>query len=892
MSDGKTTKVLLVENEGGGNGSGDVRNALAVSGAGRYSVERVGTLTAAETSLGKGGVDVVILTFPGPDVGGSMALAAIREQAPQVPVVVLLSEPDDDAAAEVMREGAQDCLIKGQFDGSLLVRTIRHALERKFAEQALRESEQRFRRVFEEGTLGMALVSVDFRIVGVNNSFCRTLGYGRDDILGSNFSHITHPDDLVADEKLAGALRGDGQSYQIEKRYLKRDGSVLWGNQSASVVRDESGTPLYGIVMVEDITERRKAEEAVRRSLNLLHAVVGGTTDAVYVKDNDGKYLLLNSVAARQIGKPASEIVGKRDDELYDAVVAQKVTESDRRIMSSGETQTFEETLTVSGVARTYLSTKGVYKDDSGNVAGMFGIARDITDRTRAEEELRRSEAKYRELVDHATYGIYRSTIEGHFLSANPALAQMLGYDSEEALLAADKDADRHWAAGERDRLLAVSSRDELIDGVEVEWKRRDGERILVRLSGHPFYNEAGELDGFEVIAEDITERRILEGTLHQAQKMQALGELTGGIAHDLNNILTVVSTNLELIAGSLPPDQQELGDDVRETTRAVRRGSTLIKKLLGFSRRSHLEVKPINVVRLVTDLSTMVRRVVPENIRIYLETDPKAGTVRADTGALEQMLLNLVTNARDAMEDGGHLRIMVRRQELDEEYSMAHPWTAPGHYVCISVSDTGTGMDADTRERIFEPFFTTKPPELGTGLGLSMVYGLVKQQGGSIEVYSEKGEGTTVKLYFPLVQEPAVAERDTPVKTVVGGTETILLVEDEEPIRRAAKRVLEKHGYTVLLAPDGEEALDLYPLHKDDIDLVISDVVMPRLGGVKFYEALRELGTTPKILFTSGYTNRDVQESGSLDPEMPFLHKPWTVAELLEKIREVLDEN
>jgi len=232
-----------------------------------------------------------------------------------------------------------------------------------------------------------------------------------------------------------------------------------------------------------------------------------------------------------------------------------------------------------------------------------------------------------------------------------------------------------------------------------------------------------------------------------------------------------------------------------------------------------------------------------------------------------------------------------VRRQELDEEYSLAHPWTAPGEYVCISVSDTGVGMDLETRERIFEPFFTTKPPELGTGLGLSMVYGLVKQQGGSIEVYTEKGEGTTVKLYFPLVKETAVRERDTAPRTMVGGTETILIVEDEEPIRRAARRVLEKHGYTVMLASDGEEALDLYPQHQDEIDLVISDVVMPRLGGVKFYEALRERGGTPKILFTSGYTKSDVQDSGSLDPGMPFLHKPWTVADLLEKIREVLDE-
>jgi PAS domain S-box-containing protein len=889
MNGGKITKILFVEDDR--NDSTEVREALSASGGSQYHVECVSTVAAAEVRLENGGIDVVILNPLVPDGNGLGALVTVRERAPQIPVVVLLSEPDEDTAARAMREGAQDCLIRGQYDGLVLMRAIRHALERKFAEQALRESEQRFRRVFEEGTLGMALVGVDFRVVGVNNAFCRTLGYSKEEVLGGSFSAITHPDDLKADEQLAEALRGETPSYQLEKRYLKRDGSVLWGNQSASAVRSEDGTTLYGIVMVEDITERRRAEEAVRRSLNLLHSVVGGTTDAVYVKDRQGKYLLLNSVAAQQVGKAASEIVGKSDEELFSPEVARQIIESDRRVMTSGETQTFEEIMSTGGVDRTYLSTKGVYRDEGGGVAGLFGVARDITDRTRAEEELRRSEAKYRELVEGATYGIYRSTVEGRFLSANPALARMLGYDSEDALLAADSELDRHWGVGERERMLETSQRDQLIDGLEVEWRRKDGERILVRLSGRHLYDEGGELGGFEVIAEDITEQRVLEGALHQAQKMQALGELTGGIAHDLNNILTVVSTNLELIAGALPVDLQELREDVRETTRAVRRGSSLIKKLLGFSRRSHLELRPVSAVKLVTDLSTMVRRVVPENIRIYLETDPKAGTVRADIGALEQILLNLVTNARDAMPEGGNLRITVCRQDLDEEYSTAHPWTSPGDYVCIAVSDTGIGMDQDTRDRIFEPFFTTKPPDLGTGLGLSMVYGLVKQQGGSVEVYTEKEHGTTVKLYFPLVQERAVREHDTPPRGVTGGTETILLVEDEEPIRRAARRVLEKHGYTVLLAADGEEALALYPQHQDEIDLVISDVVMPRLGGIKFYEALRQQGRTPKILFTSGYTDRDVQHSGPLDPSVPFLHKPWTVSELLEKIRDVLDK-
>jgi two-component system cell cycle sensor histidine kinase/response regulator CckA len=394
-----------------------------------------------------------------------------------------------------------------------------------------------------------------------------------------------------------------------------------------------------------------------------------------------------------------------------------------------------------------------------------------------------------------------------------------------------------------------------------------------------------------EILAEDVTERRALEGELRQAQKMQAVGELTGGIAHDLNNILTVVSTNLELMGDSLPPQQEELKRDFEDTRVAVRRGTALIKKLLGFSRRSHLEMKAVDVVSVLADLSGLLRRIVPEHIEIDLVTDPKSGTVRADAGALEQIILNLVTNARDAMADGGKLTISVRRSRLDREYCTTHPWTTPGEYVCISVSDTGMGMDEDTKERIFEPFFTTKPPDLGTGLGLSMVYGLTKQQGGVVDVYSELGQGTVVHLYLPLVHESAtVAKGETQPHGAAGGSETILVVEDEEPIRRATKRVLEKHGYTVLLAADGVEALELFPRHRDEIDLVISDVVMPRLGGARFYNALRKTWSSPRILFTSGYADRDVSQRGAIDPNMPFINKPWTVSDLLAKIREVLD--
>jgi signal transduction histidine kinase len=467
----------------------------------------------------------------------------------------------------------------------------------------------------------------------------------------------------------------------------------------------------------------------------------------------------------------------------------------------------------------------------------------------------------------------------------------MLLYQSEEELLRLNMERDLYTDPTERARLVEQFRREAAIRGIDVQWKRRDGERIVVKLSGRPIYGEDGEFDGFEMIAEDVSDRRALETQLRQAQKMEAVGELTGGVAHDLNNVLTIVSANLDLVTDAIPAELTHLRSDLEETQAAARRGRALIKKLLGFSRRSKLEVKPTRLGQLVTDVSAMLQRVVPENIRVLITVEPGHDVIDADTGAMEQILINLVTNARDAMPDGGDITINVCHSHLEDGYLASRPWARLRDCVGISVTDTGTGMDESTRERVFEPFFTTKPHGVGTGLGLAMVYGLVKQHGGVIDVASEVGSGTTISMHFPLstAETTPQTKEETPSE-VRGGTETVLVVEDEEPIRRVARRVLEKHGYDVVLAVDGEDALRIYRDQCKQIELVISDIVMPKVGGMKFYETLRKEGHPPKILFTSGYTARDVRDSGMFDPSLPFLHKPWSVTELLQKVREVLD--
>jgi CheY-like chemotaxis protein len=322
----------------------------------------------------------------------------------------------------------------------------------------------------------------------------------------------------------------------------------------------------------------------------------------------------------------------------------------------------------------------------------------------------------------------------------------------------------------------------------------------------------------------------------------------------------------------------------------AAQRAAELTRDLLAFSRQQPLELQAVPLGGLVADFARLARRIVPEDVEVSVRVEAPGAVVRADPGAIEQILMNLVTNSRDAMPSGGALRLVVGHGTLDEDYRRVHGWGTPGEYIMLSVADTGAGMDAKTQQHIFEPFFTTKPVDQGTGLGLAMVYGLVKQHGGFISVYSEPGLGTTVRIYFPVITEAVSPKRAAAAAEIQEGKETILLVEDDATLRRTAKRVLEKFGYTVVTATDGLDALTIIRARATPADLIISDVVMPHASGPQLLSALREAGAAPRMLFTSGYAARDVQERATLESGVPFLPKPWTIAELLRKVREVLD--
>ncbi|HSE67271.1 MAG TPA: ATP-binding protein [Gemmatimonadales bacterium] len=381
---------------------------------------------------------------------------------------------------------------------------------------------------------------------------------------------------------------------------------------------------------------------------------------------------------------------------------------------------------------------------------------------------------------------------------------------------------------------------------------------------------------------------RASEAQLRQAQKMEAVGQLTGGIAHDFNNLLTVILSTAELIEAELPPHATEARTDLSDLKHAAERGAEMIRKLLAFSRSGQLQFKSYDLSQLVVESVQMLRRVLPSHVEVLVDADHAVHPINTDPAVLEQILLNLATNSRDAMPEGGTLRLAIDLVRLDQRHVSRLGWGRAGTYTALQLRDSGLGMEQAVRERIFEPFFTTKPPGQGTGLGMAMVYGLMKQHGGFVEVHSTLGIGTTVTLYFPPALEEPGPSPHLPV-TAPAGSETILLVEDEAALRRSAMRILERKGYRVLTAADGEEALHMFRMHQDRVALVLSDVVMPRLSGPGLYSALRREGAQVPFLFMSGYTERDRSTGMQMPQGVPLLQKPWVAGDLLHVIQELL---
>jgi two-component system cell cycle sensor histidine kinase/response regulator CckA len=507
-----------------------------------------------------------------------------------------------------------------------------------------------------------------------------------------------------------------------------------------------------------------------------------------------------------------------------------------------------------------------------------------------AQENLRRSELNFRSLVTNAPYGICRCDSAGKILDANPAFLELLGYSSANDLIGQHifglyADSDRWFDLADFLRSSAP------FKGLTAEWKRKSG-TTEVRVSGRSVSNgrEGGVV--FELFAEDVTERRALEQQLRQSQKMEAVGRLAGGIAHDFNNLLMVISGYSEFLLERLGAEPQLRGP-AQEIASAAERASSLTRQLLAFSRKQMLAPRIVDLNELATENLKMLTRMIGEDVDLVLRPGANLWPIRADAGQIEQVIMNLAVNARDAMPSGGKLTIETSNVTLDEDYARFHAPLRPGDYVMVAISDTGAGMDSETQSHIFEPFFTTKGTK-GTGLGLSTVYGIVKQSGGYIWVYSEMERGTTFKIYLPRVASTgeAAAQLAAPVEVhkVEPGTETILLVEDEANLRYLARQYLEKQGYKVIEAADGAVAMQIAVAHEAVIHLLLTDVIMPGMNGRELAQRISEIRPNVKTLYMSGYTENVIGHNGTLDAGVRLLQKPFNLRDLRSKVREVLD--
>jgi two-component system cell cycle sensor histidine kinase/response regulator CckA len=677
---------------------------------------------------------------------------------------------------------------------------------------------------------------------------------------------------------------------------------------------------------VNKIKALRQQVAQLEMSRDCLENVLENSPDAIGIVDKHGRLLKWNKLAEQLFGYSFKEIKQKKIFEFYDD--PQELEKMLSLLRKNGVVKEYEIKMRKkNGQVVAFNLSISLLKDSQDRLIASVGVARDltekkeaveelqkyrqhlegmvekrtaqliaanerlqreITERQRTEEALKSSEARYRSLFDGVPVGLYRTTPEGKILDANPALVQMLGYPDRESLVTVNVAAS-YVNPEDRVRKKALLAQEGIIRDYEMELRRHDGERIWVRDTVRVVRDPSAEATCYEGSMEEITERKQLESQFRQAQKMEAIGRLAGGVAHDFNNILTAITGYSEITLLDLRRDDP-LRANIEEVLKASERAASLTQQLLTFSSKQILQPRKINLNDTITDMHGMLQRLIGEDIDLSLVLDPEMGTVIADPGQVEQIILNLVVNARDAMPQGGKITMETGNFLLDETYAQRHLEVTPGAYSMLALSDNGLGMDGETQAQIFEPFFTTKPRGKGTGLGLAMVYGIIKQSGGHIWVYSEPGQGTTIKVYLPRVDaavEPAIVEEPTELPF---GKETILIVEDEDALRALISRSLKKFGYQVLEARHGGDALLICEQAQEPIHLMLVDVVLPQISGPGIAARLASLQPEMKVLFMSGYTENAIVRHGVLDQRVPFLPKPFKPVAMVRKVREVLD--
>jgi PAS domain S-box-containing protein len=783
---------------------------------------------------------------------------------------------------------ATPLLVAGKFAGTLT--SVTDITARKQAEGALRESEARYRGLFERMPVGLYRTTLQGQILDANPVLVRMLGFpDRATLLAVN-SHSFYVQPAQRAE--TARLSTTAEVTQEEVCFRRYDGSLIWVCDTSRAIRDERGEISVYEGSLEDITARKQAEEALRRSEEDYRRIVETVNEGIWVLDGDFHISFANHQITAMFGYPVEEMLGHyTTDFLFPEGVAESIAsrEARRRGQSSRHERRFRRKdgsdLWVIVSARPIM--------DGERFVGSIASVTDITERKLAEEALRRSEESFRTLVTNVPGLVYRCELAAPWRTSmiSEGVEAITGY----AASAFTQDNGLTWGdivlPQDMSLVSKVSS-----DGIaerriyEIEYRIRhaSGELRWVYERGRALYDAAGAPLYLDGVIMDITTSKLLEEQLLQAQKMEAVGRLAGGVAHDFNNLLTVINGYSEMLLSGLEGDNP-LRADLEQIERAGQRAAALTHQLLAFSRRQMLQPRVLNLNELLTGLGKMLSRLIGEDIRLEFNLLPELGSIMADPGQIEQVVMNLAVNARDAMPDGGTLSLQTSHVTLPAPTHEAATNMPAGLYVLLNVTDTGSGMSPEVQAHLFEPFFTTKGVGKGTGLGLATIYGIVKQSGGEIQVHSVEGQGTTFGIYLPRLAEAPTEARVAAAPPPVG-QETILVVEDQVDVRQIAVRQLRQLGYTVLEAPDPLAALTMLGEATRHLDLLLTDMVMPEMNGKELAEKARQQRPTLSVLFMTGYTDEMVTRQG-LSGREPFLQKPFTPAALAQAVRGVLDK-
>lgn len=855
-------------------------------------VERVEVESAFLAALTDRPPDLVLSDFSLPSFDGMRALTLARAHAPGVPVIIVTGSIDEETAVECMKAGAADYVLKEQI--SRLGAAVRSALDRsrerharRLAERALAESELRFRALFEGANDSILLLRAGL-IIDSNSAAEELYGRNRADLIGRHPGELSppcQPDGSASfahagqaiDEALAGKVQ------RFEWVHARPDGRQIHTEVSLCPIRAGAETLVQAIV--RDISARKRAEEEIRRREHVLDRVFNIVPVGLWFADAQGTLTRGNPAGVRIWG--GEPRVGPEEYGVFKA----------RRLPSREEVQpedwalarTIRECVTVldelleidalDGVRRIILNSTAPLLDEQGHVEGAVIVNQDVTDRMRAEEALRESEERYRSLFEGVPIGVYQTTPEGRILMANKALVAMLGFSSFGELAGRNLEEGGYEPGYPRAVFKARLEREGALSGVESIWRRADGSSIHVREWARVVRSSDGRVLCYEGTVEDVTQHKRLQEQLLHAQKMEAVGRVAGGVAHDFNNLLQAMLSLSEVLRRR-SQDAARVGVIAEELGQHIKRGTALTRQLLLFSRQETVKPEKIDLVELVESSSRLLSRLLRENIAFSIETGGGPLRLTADRGQIEQVLMNLVVNAADAMPEGGRLVIRCG--------------AAPPEMVSVEVQDTGAGMPPEILQHVFEPFFTTKAAGKGTGLGLAVVHGIVTQHGGRVEVQSQEGVGTTFRILLPAQysgEHPRVELGESEATAVPAGSgERVLVVEDEPAARQGLTELLDVLGYEVVAVGSGEEAgrIDAQP----EFDVLLTDLMLPDVSGVDLAASLTERWPAMKVILMSGYAEDEHVRLGAFAGVVHFLQKPFDVETLAREMRAALDGN